>query len=145
VKRVALARGATLVTKSQLRRTPMARALRQRPSGATKPPDWSQEVRDTVRRRSQGQCEVRIVGVCTGQATDLHHRQRRREGQHDATNALHACRRCHGRVHAQVALSHHFGWIVSAWAGPPSVPVFVGGRWVWLTGDGRYEDAEAPL
>jgi hypothetical protein len=45
-----------------------------------------------------------------------------------------------------VALSHHMGWIVSAWGGAPSeVPVNVHGRWVLFLEDGGTQPAEAPL
>jgi hypothetical protein len=85
------------------------------------------------------------VGVCTGDATDLHHRQARRSRRHDPANALHCCRSCHQRVHAQPALAMHMGWIVSQYAKPETTPVNVHGRWVLFLENGGTESAEAPL
>lgn len=145
---VGLARGAALVSKTQLQRTTgMPQRARQRPATGRKHPDTSTNIpqasRDTVAARSQGRCEIQAPGPCTGAATDWHHRQRRREGDHSPANGLHACRRCHRLAHDRPELARSFGWIVSAHANPAEAPLMLRGlRWV-LLGDG-YTDTEAP-
>ena len=153
MKRVALARGAALVAKRQLHRTaPMpqrARQPRQRPATASKPHDTGTDIpqasRDAVAARSGGVCEIQAPGVCTGTATDWHHRQRRREHHdHSPANGLHACRRCHGVAHDRPELARSFGWIVSAWAKPENAPVMIRGvRWCLLDDDGHYRTSHS--
>ena len=149
MKRASLARGAALVTRTQLRRTkgmPRERrvAASAGPKAADRSTDIPQESRDTVTARSQGVCELQVPGPCTRQATDMHHRQRRREHRdHRPVNLAHACRRCHRVTHDRPELARAFGWIVSAFAVPDEAPMMLrGDRWV-LLGDG-YTDTEPP-
>jgi hypothetical protein len=74
--------------------------------------------------------------VCTGPATDLHHRQRRRDGGHNPVNCLDLCRACHGHAHAHPVIAREHGWIVSAFGDPATTPVTVRGRRVLLEADG---------
>ena len=138
LKRVALARSAPLLSRTGLARKP-ARSRAKR----TKAPDWTTDVRETVARRSRGVCELRLTD-CTGQATDMHHRLRRREGNHTAVNALHCCRRCHQDAHASPKIARVAGWIVPSWDDPATVPVRIRSREVWLTDDGKYVGPEQP-
>lgn len=107
---------------------------------------WPTATLTLLTRRSGGTCEALATARCTGQATDGHHRQRRREGNDTITNALHLCRPCHSWAHAHPTRARLFGWIVSAWAHPAEVPVHVHGRRVLLTPDGGLEPApDEPL
>ena len=118
-----------------MERKARARAPRS-PQEPRTPPGWGEDTRETVERRSGGRCEVRVHG-CSDVATDLHHRQRRREGNHTPVNALHCCRHCHQTVHALPAVSRAAGWIVSAYADPATAAVRVRGRMVMFTDDGH--------
>jgi HNH endonuclease len=144
MKRVALARGATRLS----RKTPLARSARQpatvtrqprqRPQmapGPSKAGDWSEETRAALQRRSGGWCEI-----CGQQpATDAHHRQRRRQGDHSIRNGLLLCRTCHRGAHEHPADARGFGWIVPTWASPATTAVLINGnRWCLLEPDGTY-------
>lgn len=138
MKRSALARGPVKLTRSTPLRSKGARKPAQRPAGEPNANGWTEEVRQAVQRRCGGNCEVRLLG-CTGQATDLHHRKRRREGDHRALNALAACRQCHVDVHSSPTISRAAGWIVPFASDPAVVPVRIAGRGeVWLTEAGKY-------
>lgn len=81
-------------------------------------------IRKKVHERDGGRC-VR----CGGQASDLHHRQRRREGGHVLSNLISLCGRgntsgCHGWAHSHPAEARDEGFIVSAWGDPLT-------QWVW--------------
>lgn len=97
--------------------------------------------RELLWRRSAWRCEIRAHRDCTGEATDWHHRQRRREGDDSAANAVHICRTCHQHVHANPRSARGNGWIVSAWADPAATPLYRRGRWVRLAGDGSLHPA----
>jgi hypothetical protein len=144
-RRTELARGAPLVTRKGLapgrglgRAASKPREASQPRSKATKAPsrgnDIPQASRDLLAARSGGVCEVQAPGPCTHTATDFHHRQRRREGDHSVTNAIHACRRCHRLAHDRPELARAFGWIVSAWSAPADTPLMLRGeQWVLLS------------
>lgn len=92
--------------------------------------------RTAVRERSGGRCEIRSW-VCTGQATEQHHRRRRRDGGHSLGNLLDTCSDCHRTAHAEPAYARQRGWIVSAFeADPASVPVHYGPATTWFHDDG---------
>lgn len=140
MKRVALARSAPLVGKTQLRRTTgMPRQPLQRPQEPSNTGsvgnDWPPEVREALAARSRGWCEI-----CHQQpATDAHHRKRRREADHTVSNGLHLCRTCHAGAHAHPAEARGHGWIVPTWADPATTPVLINGnRWCLLTAGGGY-------
>ena len=133
LKRVALARSAPLLS-----RTGLARKRPESRSKRAKAGDWTQEVREAVSARCGDLCEVRSLD-CTGGATDLHHRLRRRSADHRVVNALAACRRCHSALHATPQISRLAGWIVPTWHEPENIPVRVRGRLVLLTEDGKYQ------
>lgn len=118
-----------------------ASSRRQRDPGLNVPANTLEVLRD----RSGGRCESvvdHIAGtllgewerVCTDTATDVHHRQRRREGGHAITNLLHLCRPCHAWAHAHPAEARAAGLIVSVYGDPATVPVGVRFR---LTGTRR--------
>lgn len=99
--------------------------------------------RELLAARSAYRCEARTID-CAGDATDWHHRLRRRDGGDDITNALHLCRPCHALIHAHPRMARVAGWIVSAWGDPDTTPVRVRGRWVYLTPDGGRDPAPEP-
>lgn len=63
--------------------------------------------RKAVADRDQGQC-----CRCGGAATDVHHRQRRREGGHGVHNLVSLCRNCHSACHARPKMAMETGYIV---------------------------------
>lgn len=77
--------------------------------------NWSgipPEVRDEVRARSGGHCEVKHPG-CTGTAAHMHHRlPRSGGGEHTAENLLHLCPTGHGYVHTHPALAYEHRWLI---------------------------------
>lgn len=154
----------TLTRKAGLRRSPF-RAARRRPvldSSAVeagyviaghrgRDVDVPPENRAAVRARSGGRCEAALPGVCTVNATDVHHRRRRRDGGHEVANLLDLCRACHRWAHDNPARARELGVIVSVYADPARTPAFLPSRftgarvWVQLTEDGTYLiAAEAP-
>ena len=89
----------------------------QKPRGRPKPkqdPPELIEAKKAVKWRSGGNCEARIVGVCEGRATEVHHRAGRGfDGCHDPALLLHVCGRgnvsgCHGYIetHPEWAKAH---------------------------------------
>jgi hypothetical protein len=72
--------------------------------------EFPADVKERVRRRSGGRCEVR-VGDCWGVATMFHHIKRRKEPDNSEGNALHVCAPCHAWVHGHVAESEARGWL----------------------------------
>jgi hypothetical protein len=66
-----------------------------------------------VRKRSQGFCEGRVAGVCTGTATDVHEILLRSQGGSvtDPANCLDLCRACHSYAHAHPAIACELGLI----------------------------------
>jgi hypothetical protein len=77
------------------------------------------EARPVVEKRSGGMCER----CGAARATDKHHRQLRRHGDHTAANLVDLCRACHNWVHANVALARLAGFIVDSWQDARHVPV----------------------
>lgn len=74
--------------------------------------DIPKSVRDEVKERSGGLCEIRATG-CDGRATDMHHVLRRSKGgKHDAGNLLHLCWSCHHvHVHAHPLWAKEYGYL----------------------------------
>lgn len=111
-----LTRRTGLQSSSKLKRS---RPKARRPS----PNDFPEEVKANVRRRSGNRCEIRAEGVCTGRATQFHHRKLRRHGDNREVNCLHGCDACHDHVHAHPGKSYLMGWLVKAELDPARVPV----------------------
>lgn len=65
------------------------------------------KAREVVRRRQNGQCMR-----CGNRYSDLHHRQRRREGGHSYENLVGLCGTCHKWVHANPAKARELGYII---------------------------------
>lgn len=141
MKRTPLAR-----TKPIRRDTALSSASRTRPRAerlaGAKPAGnpIPQASRDLVHHRSGGHCEIRGADDCAFTATDLHHRKRRRDGGHAASNLLDACAPCHRNAHAHPQLARERGWIVSAFAVDPALePVSYGDpeqQRTWFHDDG---------
>lgn len=86
-----------------------------------------QKCRRIVRERSSGGCEVRVLDVCLGRATNFQHRKNRGQGgRYDPSNGLDVCGSgttgCHGYIHAHPEESYRKGWSVQSWADPAAVP-----------------------
>ncbi|TDL43860.1 HNH endonuclease [Microbacterium oleivorans] len=84
-----------------------------------KPADPMAAARPIVTGRSGGMCER----CGARRATDMHHRQLRRHGDHAPANLVHLCRGCHNHVHAKPADAVDEGFIVPSWDDPRQVPV----------------------
>jgi hypothetical protein len=105
---------------SPLRRTPLERVSRLRSSGPTKakrPPQSPEErvAKSFTRGRSQGWCELRVLGVCLGRAREFSHRWA--EGQGGpwcASNGLDSCglAGCHGWLHRNPIEAKRLGWVI---------------------------------
>lgn len=85
--------------------------------------------RTLVAARSLGLCEIRIPGVCTGQAASKHHRRKVSQGgRWTAANVLDACgdgtTGCHGWVEAHPDAAREFGLWLFAGEEPQVTPVF---------------------
>lgn len=102
------------------------------------PRDPMAEARPVVHERSGGMCER----CCARRATDVHHRQLRRHGDHKPANLVDLCRECHNRVHEHRDEAAATGFIVSRSIDPRTVPVHHGlyGR-VLLDDAGGWERA----
>jgi hypothetical protein len=94
-----------------------------RPTGYPSQSGFSDAVKAKVRARSGGWCEARIVGVCTGRASQIHHRKLRRHGDHRLITALHLCLECHAFAHDHPEFSYRMGLLVQAHRDPKTVPV----------------------
>lgn len=129
--------------KTPLKRTPMKRKARR---GGSMPP----EVYEAVMRRANYRCEGTIPEVCTGEAQDWHHRQRRQAGNDIVTIGLALCRACHHHItFVSPAEGRRRGLIVSAHMPLERVqaaPVYSRGAWWRLSEDGSKQIiSRAPL
>lgn len=97
-----------------------------------RPVDPMAEARPVVAARSGGMCER----CGARRATDMHHRQLRRHGDHQPANLVHLCRGCHTAVHAKPAEAQVAGFIVPSWDNPRLIAVM---HSVW--GRVRLDDA----
>lgn len=85
--------------------------------------------RELVRKRANGRCEV-----CGGPGMEFSHRRRRsvREHRFCPCNALLACQSDHRRMHASPEEARSYGWHVSIYEEPATVPVLLAGGRYWL-------------
>lgn len=90
------------------------------------------KAREMVRERQRGQC-----ARCGSLYSEVHHRQRRREGGHGIENLVGLCTTDHRWVHANPEQAREYGYIVGVHVDDvESAPIktFVG--WVRFTKDG---------
>lgn len=112
-----------------------ARSLKQKRSRN----EWSAKVKRQAAQRSGGTCEI---DDCHATADHLHHRKKRRHGDHRIENALHLCAVHHDIVHSLEAESQRLGFIVHSTDDPAAVVVQLNPRRrVLLAGDGTYQEA----
>lgn len=96
--------------------------------------------RQSICERQGWQC-ARCSANTHGVPRSVHHRKLRKQGgKDDAPNLLLLCGSgttgCHGWVHAHPRESRDRGWLVSAYADPVSVPVWLEHERGWyLLGD----------
>lgn len=112
----------------------MAQPKRSRPGVPAK-------VRNALKARSGGLCEVAQPG-CTGAATEAAHRLKRGMGgrkgaalkAHDVlSNLLHLDWHCHRRLgHAQPKEAYASGWMIREGEDPMAERVLYRGAWRWL-------------
>lgn len=129
-----------------MRKTPLKRtAMKRKPRrGGIMP----QEVYQAVTRRSGGRCEAAMPGICTGQAQDLHHRQRRQKGNDIVVNCIYICRACHHHItFVSPAEGKTRGLIISAFASDIAErPFYARGAWWLLSENGSKQIiSRAPL
>lgn len=103
---------------------------------ARRPVDPMANSRPTVHTRSGGMCER----CGTQRATDVHHRQLRRHGDHEPANLVDLCRACHSWAHGNVAEAMTAGFIVHSTSNPREIALTHAwlGR-VTLNDDGGWE------
>lgn len=91
---------------------------------------WTEDHgRKVVLARSEGACEVRVEGVCSGRAREWQHRlPRSRGGTWAPSNGLHLCSPCHQFIHGNPEIATAKGWTVESGADPALKPVEV---WMW--------------
>lgn len=121
-----------------------SKPLTTKPKAPTKE---EKDGREVVKQRSLvgevRMCEITIPGVCTGRATDFHHRKNRSQGgTWEPVNGLAACRRCHSTVTDTRAEYYANGWCVESHQDPAEIPVLYRGRWGRLTDDGGLTPVE---
>jgi len=123
VKRSPLRRGKPLARGKGLARTGFMRRASGRTRNldrATTPPARPKstaipaEVRDLVRARSQGRCEVFDGSArCASDAHHMHHRlPRSRGGEHTADNLLHVCASHHHEIHTHPQWGYQHGYLL---------------------------------
>jgi hypothetical protein len=93
-----------------------------------------EHARARVGERSQGVCEIQILGVCFGRATNFSHRYPEGQGgPWAASNGLHACGSgstgCHGYIESHRTEAYANGWLLRTGSDPLTTPVVV-----WPTG-----------
>lgn len=89
--------------------------------------------RNAVRERQNGQC-----ARCGNAYSDLHHRQRRREGGHGVHNLVGLCRTDHKWVHANPKRAREDGFIIGVHEKDVAsifIKTFMG--WMIFTEDGE--------
>lgn len=104
--------------------------------------EFSRAVRSIVEKRSGGFCEARVLGECSGQGVEFHHRRprgiggTRRPGTEFPSTALHVCRNCHRWIERNRDKALDLGWLVPQHADPELVPVWrasgLGNGWLVL-------------
>ena len=77
------------------------------------------QCRDAVFNRADGNCELRIPGVCVGQGGQVHEPLSRARGGSitDDRNAKLSCYACHDWVHEHPEQAEKLGLLRSAYAG----------------------------
>jgi hypothetical protein len=93
------------------------------------------KVRAAVRFREFNRCLV----CSSGNATDIHHRMRRREGGHSLSVCILLCRTDHEKVHANPTWARERGLIVPTWRDASTVPVKGWRGWNILDDEGGLE------
>lgn len=88
---------------------PIPKASERRARAKKQVPRW---VRNRVKARSEGLCEVRALG-CQRWGVHMHHRKLRSQGGTDTVgNLMHVCGWCHRWVHEHPREARSRGWIV---------------------------------
>lgn len=109
----------------------------------SRPTGFPAVVREQIRERSGGRCEIRWA--CDGDtATQIHHRRprgmggSRRPSTNLASNGINACTLCHRWVETEGReIAQQCGWLVSQYTDDPeAVPVMVNRKWTLLGLDG---------
>ena len=89
-----------LMASTDAKRSPLKRSGAQKARPSSKDAAWRQ-CQVFVKDRSQGRCEGRLEGVCTGRGEHVHHViLRSRGGPDEPWNCVHLCRACHDWAHA---------------------------------------------
>ena len=93
------------------------------------------KARRIVKERDENRCQR-----CGGLGTDIHHRQRRREGGHEVGNLVLLCRLDHSWVHGNPAVARETGYIIPTHITDPTTIPFKlwTGEWEYTDNDGGY-------
>ena len=150
-RRVGLKTNTPLRQGKPIKRIPATGSSSVQPKRKRKNTDPATTVTDRVKERSEGVCEIQIPGLCTGVATDVHHRSGRGMGGtsrpeiDQAANLMHACRSCHDAVtntRGRRAEYERARWIVRRSADTLTKPVLRRGVWVLLDNKGAVVPVE---
>ena len=95
--------------------------------------------RELAKARFRGLC-----ARCALPGTDVHHRQRRRDGGHDVWNLVWLCRACHSWAHANPDAAKRTGIIIPPWDNNEShmMPIYTYVGFVVFDNEGDYEHCE---
>jgi 5-methylcytosine-specific restriction protein A len=109
---------------------------------------FSNEVRQLIRERSGGVCEIQAV--CQGRAAStwqIHHRRPRGMGgtkrpeTNQAACGLGVCGDCHRLAESQREMALANGWLVRQNQTPATIPLLYRHRWCLLDNDGGVTEA----
>lgn len=105
------------------------------------------KARRIVKRRSGGDCELRIPGSCLGRAETMHHRRKQSQrGPWTPSNLVHTCgdgtRGCHGLITNTRTEYYESGWLVHSWEDWRGKPVELWSGRRFLDDVGGFEPPE---
>jgi hypothetical protein len=72
------------------------------------------EVRKEVLNESLKRCQIRVFGVCTTTAKDVHHKGKRGKNYLDKTLMVAVCRECHNWIHENPGKARELGYLITA-------------------------------
>lgn len=84
------------------------------------------QIRSAGDRYLPRRCEIRLPDICTGRATDWHHRKNRSQGGlWTPSNGLDLCHACHMHITDTREEYFRMGWLVSREDEPAEVPAVI--------------------
>jgi hypothetical protein len=105
-----------------MKRTPISRKSSLKPVSAKRNSSMAdyKRAKKEIMQRSNGACEARVPGVCTGGAEHAHHKRRRSKGGKDeAANLIAVCFHCHEWIHTHPGAAVDAGLLVGTKSSVP--------------------------